>query len=97
MIKQDIVKRLWQTHGGLTRAEAEHFTNLILEILRTALADSEPVTITRFGRFRHKKKKAREVVLPNGVRRVTGSGTRVQFIPAAHLKAALNADHAEPE
>lgn len=91
MIKQDIVKRLWESHGGITHAEAEHYTSLILELLHSALLEPGPVTITGFGRFRRKAKKVREVVLPSGVRQLTTAGERIQFLPAAHLKAVLNA------
>lgn len=87
MIKKDIVEHLYETHGGITREDAEQFTEIMLEMLKDGLP--EEITITGFGRFRQKKKAVRKVVLPSGETR-DSSGERTQFLPGPKLKAYIN-------
>ena len=91
MIKKDIAEDIYQDHGGFTRAEAEEYTNLILELLQDGIREDGSVTIAGFGKFHHKQKPIREVILPNGQKTVTKGGERIQFLPGNKLKARINA------
>lgn len=92
MIKKDIVDRLYESHGGMTFDEAEEYTNEILDILRTGMLSEDGVTVAGFGRFRHKERAVREVTMPNGEKKLSASGTRIQFLPSPALKAYINSD-----
>ena len=92
MIKKDIINYLYDHHGGITRDEADRYTNTLLEILQDAMVENDNVTISGFGRFRHKRRTSREVVMPNGERRRTSEGERIQFLPSPKLKSFINSD-----
>jgi len=93
MIKKDIVDHLYDTHGGITRDDAEQFTDLMLDMLKEGL--NEEVTITGFGRFRQKKKKGRKIILPGGETHISTPGERIQFLPGPKLKSFINSDDEE--
>lgn len=92
MIKRDIVDYIYNNHGGMTRAEVEQYTDLFIEMLNAAVHENESVTITHFGRFRHKQRAVREVVMPTGKKVLSASGDRIQFLPSPKLKTLLNAE-----
>ena len=91
MIKKDIVEALYEAHGGMSREEIDKYTNDLLELLSDAVVRNESVTVTHFGRFKHKRRIVREVIMPNGEVRLSGSGERVQFVASPTLKTFLNA------
>ncbi len=91
MIKQDIVRHLHEIHGGLTMEEAEHYTDTLINLLKEAMSTESTLTIAGFGRFRHKRRSVREVVMPDGEHRLTTGGERIQFLPSPRLKAFINA------
>ncbi len=90
MIKKDIVDHLYDTHGGITRDDAEQYTEHILGMLKDGL--SGDITITDFGRFKQKKKIVRRVRLPNGNLQLSNAGERVQFLPGPKLKRFINSE-----
>lgn len=90
MIKKDIAVYLHERHGGMTLEEAERHTNTLLDLLAKAIMAEETVTITGFGRFRHKQRTVREIHLPNGETKLSSGGTRVQFLPSPKLKNTIN-------
>ena len=96
MIKSDIAAFIYERHGGMTRAEAEALTDDLLTLLKQSTAGPEPLTITRFGKFRQKPRSVREVVMPDGRKRLTSSVSRLQFLPSPALKTALNSGEEEP-
>ena len=90
MIKKDIAEELYQTHGGMTRNESEGFTQDLIDLLGQALVREETVTITHFGKFYHKQRPVREVIMPNGKQQLTNAGTRICFQASPALKTFLN-------
>ena len=90
MIKKDIIDYLHENHGGLTLEEVEGYTNVLMDLLKESIAARPGLTVKGFGKFRHKQKPVREVILPNGERLHTSGGERIQFLPSPGLKAYLN-------
>ena len=93
MIKKDIARILYERHGGITFQEAEDYVNQLIELMKEATEEDQDLTITHFGKFRHKSKTVREIQLPSGAKQLTHSGTRLQFIPSAKLKTRINASN----
>ncbi|MDJ0835602.1 MAG: HU family DNA-binding protein [Acidobacteriota bacterium] len=91
MIKKDIVEQLHEEHGGMTLPETEEHVNTLLELLKDAM-DREDVTITHFGKFRHKHRKVREIILPSGKKQLTNATDRIQFLPSPALKTKINSE-----
>ena len=58
MNRTELVSRAAQT-CGITKKEAESFTDAFLAALKDALSQGEKVTITNFGTFEVKQRKAR--------------------------------------
>lgn len=92
MIKKEIAQSLYDQHGGMTIAEAETHTQTLLDLISEALQNGESVNIANFGKFHLKKKKVREVTLPNGKTMLSNAGDRIQFLPSPKLKAYINAE-----
>jgi len=92
MIKKDIIDRLHQDHGGMTLPEADAHTNTLLALLKQAMEEPEPVTITHFGKFHHKRRKVRDVIMPNGHELMSSAADRIQFLPCPSLKTIINAE-----
>ena len=91
MIKKDIIDQMYADHGGMSRPETEEHVNTLLTLLKEAM-DKGDVTITHFGRFRHKERKVREVTLPSGKKILTHATERIQFIPGPALKTKINGE-----
>ena len=92
MIKKDIIEALYQSHGGMSRDEVEKYTNDFIDLLGDAVVRNENVTITHFGRFKHKQRSVREVSMPSGEKRLSAAGQRIQFVASPTLKTFLNSD-----
>jgi nucleoid DNA-binding protein len=90
MIKKDIIRAIYDRHGGITLAEAEQYTNTLIDLLKEAVREEDSVVITNFGKFRKKEVKPRNVTLPSGKETKTQGGERLQFIPSPKLKDFLN-------
>ena len=97
MIKKDLVFQLYQDHGGMPVNEVEAMTNSLLNLMTEILERREPLTITHFGKFQYKKRRVREITLPNGKKQLSSSSDRLQFLPSTGLKNAINSDHQELE
>ena len=91
MIKKDVIRQIHQAHGGLSLKEIERHTQSLLALLERVI-DAEPLTISGFGRFQHKKRSVREIKMPDGRRALTDSTQKVQFLPSPALKTYLNND-----
>lgn len=92
VIKKDIVEYIYQHHGGMTREEVEEYTDQLLDLLGDAIHEDPSVTITHFGRFKHKTRSVREVIMPSGDKVLSASGERIQFLPSPQLKTRLNSE-----
>lgn len=97
MIKKDIVQYIYQRHGRHTLAEVEHYTDELFEVLQKTMQEEDSLTITHFGRFRHKDRRVREVTMPNGEKVLTSSLERLQFLPSPVLKTYVNSEDEESE
>ena len=93
MIKKDIARYLYETHGGITLDEAKRYTETLIELLEEAITAADSVSISGFGRFRHKQRRTREVVMPDGSKQLTSAVDRIQFLPSPKLKAEINVFH----
>lgn len=95
MIKKDIARWLYERHGGLSLEETRDYTNILVDLLKDAVLENPQVTITHFGKFKHKTKAGREIALPNGDVLRTPPSKRIQFLPSPALKTYLNTDPGE--
>ena len=95
MIKKDIARWLYERHGGLSLEETREYTSQLVALLKETVEENEQLTLTHFGKFRHKSKAGREIALPNGDMLRTPPGTRIQFLPSPALKTYLNSE--EPD
>ncbi len=89
-IKKDIVERIYEKHGGISRDEASGYVTEILNILGSAIQGSEKVTIKDFGSFRAMKVGARRIKMPDGHWTRSLDHMRVQFKPSPKLKLLVN-------
>lgn len=97
MIKKDIVQYIYQRHGRHTLAEVEQYTEEFFDLLQKTMQEEDSLTITHFGRFRHKDRSVREVTMPSGQKVLTSSLERLQFLPSPVLKTYVNSDDVEHE
>ena len=87
MNKNDISKKVYQAHGGISYAEAQKIVDLILETIKGRLARGEKVLISGFGCFTVLHKKDKKGVNPQTGEPVTISGRNsVKFKPSKFLK-----------
>lgn len=95
MIKRDIARLLYERHGGLSLEETKDYTSILIDLLKDSVLEHPEVTVTHFGKFRHKNKSGREIALPTGEILRTPPSKRVQFLPSPALKTFLNAQPTE--
>jgi DNA-binding protein HU-beta len=87
MNKNDISKKVYATHGGLSYAEAQRIVDLILEIIKGRLSRGEKVLISGFGCFRVLKRKDKKGVNPQTGKPVLIRGRNsIKFKPSKYLK-----------
>ncbi len=87
MNKNDISKKVYEAHGGISYAEAQKIVDLILEIIKRRLSRGEKVLISGFGCFRVMKRKDKKGVNPQTGKPVFIRGRNsVKFKPSKYLK-----------
>jgi nucleoid DNA-binding protein len=87
MNKNDISKKVYETHGGLSYADSQKIVDLILETIKGKLARGEKVLITGFGCFSVMKRKDKKGVNPQTGEPVLIPGRNaVKFKPSKYLK-----------
>ena len=87
MNKNDISKKVYEAHGGISYAEALKIVDLILETIKGRLARSEKVLISGFGCFTVMRKKDKKGVNPQTGQPVMIAGRNsVKFKPSKYLK-----------
>ncbi len=64
MNKNDISKRVYEAHGGLSYAEAQKIVDLILETIKERLVRGEKVLLSGFGCFTLMRRKDKKGVNP---------------------------------
>jgi DNA-binding protein HU-beta len=88
MNKNDISKKVYEAHGGISYADAQKIVDLILEIIKKRLARGEKVLLSGFGCFRVMKRKEKRGVNPQTGKPVVIAGRNsVKFKPSKFLKS----------
>ena len=83
MNKNDISKRVYEAHGGISYADAQKIVDLILETIKRRLSRGEKVLISGFGCFRVMRRKAKKGVNPQTGKSVLIPGRNsVKFKPS---------------
>jgi nucleoid DNA-binding protein len=87
MNKNDISKKVYETHGGLSYADSQKIVDLILETIKLRLSRGEKVLITGFGCFSVMRRKDKMGVNPQTGEPVMIPGKNaVKFKPSKYLK-----------
>jgi nucleoid DNA-binding protein len=87
MNKNDISKKVYETHGGLSYADSQKLVDLVLEIIKKRLARGEKVLITGFGCFSVIRRKNKKGVNPQtGEPIVIPGRNAVKFKPSKFLE-----------
>jgi nucleoid DNA-binding protein len=87
MNKNDISKKVYEAHGGISYADALKVVDSILEIIKKRLTRGEKVLISGFGCFTVMRRKDKKGVNPQTGEPVTIPGRNsVKFKPSKYLK-----------
>jgi nucleoid DNA-binding protein len=87
MNKNDISKKVYETHGGLSYADSQKIVDLIIESIKGRLARGEKVLISGFGCFSVMRRKDKKGVNPQTGEPVIIPGRNaVKFKPSKYLK-----------
>ena len=85
--KADLVDRVYQRHGGLSRNEAAEIVDTIFASVKGALGEGRDVRIKNFGIFEVRSRASRRGVNPfNGEEILIRSSNGLSFRPARLLK-----------
>jgi len=88
MNKNDISKKVYEAHGGISYAEAQKIVDLILEIIKGRLSRGEKVLISGFGCFSVMRRKEKKGVNPQTGKPVLIRGRNsIKFKPSKYLKS----------
>jgi nucleoid DNA-binding protein len=88
MNKNDISKKVYEAHGGLSYADAQKTVDLILDTIKKRLSGGEKVLISGFGCFSVVKKKDKKGVNPQTGEPVLIPGRNsIKFKPSKYLKS----------
>ena len=88
--KADLVRLVYDLHGGLTKHEATEVVNTILRTMKTSLLDGRSVKIQNFGVFEVNDRRGRTGVDPSSGKRIyIPPGKRLSFRPARGVKRAV--------
>ncbi|HTY62756.1 MAG TPA: HU family DNA-binding protein [Acidobacteriota bacterium] len=87
MNKNDISKKVYETHGGLSYADSQKIVDVMLEIIKGRLARGEKVLITGFGCFSIMKRRDKKGVNPQtGEPIIIPGKNAVKFKPSKYLE-----------
>jgi len=87
MNKDDISKKIYEAHGGLSYAETRKIINFILETIKDRLACGEKVLLSGFGCFYVTQRKTKRGVNPQtGAPMIIPERNSVKFKPSKHFK-----------
>jgi DNA-binding protein HU-beta len=88
MNKNDISKKVYEAHGGVSSADAQKIVDLILEIVKGRLSQGEKVLISGFGCFTVVRRKDKRGVNPQTGEPVIIPGRNsIKFKPSKYLKS----------
>ncbi len=95
MQKRDIARHI-QRQAGISEAQAAKVLDWILELLKTTLQAGETITISTFGKFAVRSKRARQGRNPRTGEAIMITARRVvSFHPSLVLKTEVNSLSAE--
>jgi len=87
MNKNEISKKVYETHGGLSYADSQRIVDLMLEIIKKRLVGGEKVLITGFGCFSVMRRKDKKGVNPQtGEPIIIPGRNTVKFKPSKYLE-----------
>ena len=87
MNKNDISKKIYEAHGGLSYVETQKIINFILETMKNRLAHGEKVLLSGFGSFYVEQRKTKRGVNPQtGAPLIISGRNAVKFKPSKHFK-----------
>ena len=90
LTKADLVKRIYNLHGGLTRREAADVVDQILQAMKTSLLDGRSVKIQNFGVLEVSDREGRAGVDPSSGERIfIPSHKGLSFRPSPKLKNTI--------
>lgn len=86
--KDDLTQAIYETHGGISYAEAQRIMDLILDIIKKRLVRGEKVLLSRFGAFRVVRRRDRKGINPQtGAPMVIPGRRAISFKPSKYLKS----------
>lgn len=92
MTKADVIERVSDELGGLSKKEATDMVEIVLELIKETLASGENVKLPGFGNFVVRHKTTRRGRNPKTGEEMMLDARRVlTFKPSNRLKAAINA------
>jgi DNA-binding protein HU-beta len=88
MNKNDISKKVYEAHGGLSYADAQKIVDFIIDTIKQRLSRGEKVLISGFGCFQVIRKKDKKGVNPQTGDPVLIHGRNaIKFKPSKYLKS----------
>ena len=88
MNKNDISKKIYEAHGGLSYLETQKIMNFILETIKDRLSHEEKVLLSGFGCFYVARRKTKRGANPQtGKPMIIPGRNSVKFKPSKYLKA----------
>lgn len=87
MNRDDLSKAVYETHGGMSYADAQRVVDLIFDIVKERLARGEKVLLSGFGCFRVVRRKEKRGVDPQTGDAIVIPGRKaIAFKPSKYLK-----------
>ena len=87
MNKNDISKKIYEAHGGLSYVETQKIMNFILETIKDRLSNGEKVLLSGFGCFSVARRESKRGVNPQtGAPVIIPGRNSVKFKPSKYLK-----------
>jgi integration host factor subunit alpha len=92
MTKADIIERVWEKLGGVSKKESAEIVEMVFETIKATLEDGEKIKISGFGNFVVRQKKERTGRNPQTGEEIRIAPRRVlTFKPSQVLKNSINA------
>jgi nucleoid DNA-binding protein len=86
--KNDLSKAVYEAHGGMSYSDSQKTVDLMFDIIKKKLSQSDKVLLSGFGCFRVVKRKDKKGVNPRTGEPVMIAGRNsVKFKPSKYLKS----------
>jgi len=91
LTKADLVQKVYKSHDNLTKAQATHAVETLLNTMKKCLANGEELLISGFGKFNVKDKNARRGRNPQtGEELILEPRRVITFKPSGILRTRIN-------